>query len=113
MLGGEVEGDPDLPRVQVGLVGDGRDPLLLTAVQILESGDDLPDIRSGGQRCAAIMRGPRKTTPPWSSVSTPSTMSRRDDHHAGPSDNAQHEASLQVNPAIGMLPTGFEPAPPT
>lgn len=55
MLGGEVEGDPDLPRMQAGLVGDGRDPLFLITVQVVEAGDDLPDIRAGSQRCAAIM----------------------------------------------------------
>lgn len=62
VLGGEVDRDPDLARIRVAMVRNESNTLLLAALEVLTSGDDLPDIRAGGERCPRIMRGPRKIT---------------------------------------------------
>lgn len=43
-LGYEVDRDPHLARVQVGLVRDGSDALFLAVLQLLEPSNDLPHV---------------------------------------------------------------------
>jgi hypothetical protein len=56
VLGGVVEGDANEPRVQVRFFGQQGDALLFCAVQFLEPGDDLPDVRAGGEGGAPVVR---------------------------------------------------------
>lgn len=56
MICGVVEGDADEPGVHVRLFAQQSDALLFCAGQLLESGDDLPDIRACGEGGPPVVR---------------------------------------------------------
>lgn len=55
VLGGEVDRDADLARVQVSFVCKCRDALFVAAFEVTQAGDDFPDVWPGGQRSPAVM----------------------------------------------------------
>ena len=58
-----IQGNAGKPGMQLRLGGQQADPVLLAALQLLQSRDDLPYVRACGQRRAAIMGRPRKMIP--------------------------------------------------
>jgi hypothetical protein len=63
VFGGVIQGKTDEPRVEVRFGTQHADALLLGTVQLLQPGNDLPDIRTGGKRRAPIVnRTPENNT---------------------------------------------------
>src|SRR6185312_2827101 len=53
---GIVDCNADEPGMQIRLGVQQADPLFLGAIEFLEAGDDLPDVRAGGECGAAVVR---------------------------------------------------------